>query len=329
MTVLVTGGAGYIGSHVVLALRDRGLPCVVVDDLSTGSPALLPGDIELVTGDAGDAALIGDVIAQHKVGSIVHLAASTSVPESIKQPLLYYANNAAKTCTLLQAAIKHGVPHLVFSSTAAVYGTPQTQMVDEDAPLNPQSPYGASKLMAETMLRDAGAAHGLTFCILRYFNVAGADPSLRTGQLESGALIKLATEAALGKRPRLEIFGTDYGTPDGSCIRDFIHVSDLAAAHISALDYLVRGGASLTLNCGYGRGYSVLEIINALKRISGRDFAVEAVPRRPGDIDAIIAANDRIRRSLAWSPRYNDVEIILRHALAWERHLQTLAAPRR
>jgi len=322
MTVLVTGGAGYIGSHVVLALRDRGTPCVVVDDLSTGSRSLLPRDVELVPGDVGDASLVGSLIKHHNITSIVHLAASTSVPESVKQPLLYYANNAAKTCTLLQVAIEHGVLQFVFSSTAAVYGTPRTQMVDEDAPLNPQSPYGSSKLMAETMVRDAGTAHDLRFCILRYFNVAGADPALRTGQLESGALIKLATQAALGRLPKFEIFGSDYSTPDGSCIRDFIHVTDLAAAHVSALDYLARDGASVTLNCGYGRGYSVREIVSALQKIAGRDFPVEIAPRRPGDIDAIIAATDRMRRTLAWTPAYDNVETILRHALAWEQRLQ-------
>ena len=325
MTVLVTGGAGYIGSHVVLALRELGRRCIVLDDLSAGSRSLLPDDVEFVSGDVGDANLVGRLIEQHKITSIVHLAASTSVPASIKQPLLYYANNAAKTCTLLQAAVAHGILQFVFSSTAAVYGTPQTQMVDEDAPVSPQSPYGASKLMAETMLRDSGTAYGLKFCILRYFNVAGADPMMRAGQLESGALIKLATQAALGKRAKFEIFGTDYGTPDGSCIRDFIHVTDLAAAHVSALDYLAQGGASVTLNCGYGRGYSVLEIVAALKRVSRHDFAVEVGPRRPGDIDAIIAANNRIRRTLAWSPQYDDVDVILRHALAWERHLPSLA----
>jgi UDP-glucose 4-epimerase len=325
MTVLVTGGAGYIGSHVVLALRDRGRSCIVVDDLSAGSPSLLPDDVEFVSGDVGDSDLIGRLIDQHKITSIVHLAASTSVPDSIKRPLPYYANNAAKTCSLLQAAVEHDVLQFVFSSTAAVYGTPRTRMVDEDAPLNPQSPYGTSKLMAETILRDSGTAYGLRFCVLRYFNVAGADPKLRAGQFESGALIKLATKAALGKRPKFEIFGTDYSTPDGSCIRDFIHVTDLAAAHVSALDYLAQGGASVTLNCGYGRGYSVLEIVAALKRVSGHDFAVESGPRRAGDIDAIIAANDRIRRTLAWSPQYDDVDVILRHALAWERHLPSLA----
>jgi UDP-glucose 4-epimerase len=325
MTVLVTGGAGYIGSHVVLALRDRGRSCIVVDDLSAGSRSLLPADVECVSSDVGDADLIGRLIEQHKITSIVHLAASTSVPDSIKQPLLYYANNAAKTCSLLQVAVEHKVLQFVFSSTAAVYGTPRTQMVDEDAPLNPQSPYGTSKLMAETILRDSGTAYGLRFCILRYFNVAGADPVLRAGQFESGALIKLATQAALGKRPKFEIFGTDYDTPDGSCIRDFIHVTDLAAAHVSALDYLAQGGAPVTLNCGYGRGYSVLEIVAALKRVSGHDFGVKLGPRRAGDIDAIIAANDRIRRTLAWSPQYDDVDVILRHALAWERHLQSLA----
>lgn len=321
MTVLVTGGAGYIGSHVVLALRDRGKACVVVDDLSTGAGSLLPDDVELVAGDVGDATLIGRLIERNRITSIIHLAASTSVPDSIQRPLLYYANNAAKTCALLQAAIDHGVRQFVLSSTAAVYGTPRERMVDEDAPLNPQSPYGTSKLMAETILRDAGSAHGLRFCTLRYFNVAGADPGLRSGQLESGSLIKLATQTAVGLRPKFEIFGTDYDTPDGSCIRDFIHVADLAVAHVSALDYLADNGTSVTLNCGYGRGYSVLEIIDALKRICGRDFPVSVAPRRPGDIDAIIAATDRIRRTLAWSPQYDDVDTILRHALAWERHL--------
>ena len=328
MTVLVTGGAGYIGSHVVWALRDRGKACVVIDDMSTGSKSLLPDDVELVAGDVGDSALIDRLIEQSKITSIVHLAASTSVPDSIRKPLAYYANNAAKTCTLLQAAVDHGVEQFVLSSTAAVYGTPQQQMVDENAPLNPQSPYGTSKMMAEMILRDAGSAHGLRFCILRYFNVAGADPALRAGQLGSGALIKLATQAALGMRQRFEIFGTDYGTADGSCIRDFIHVSDLAAAHVSALDYLAGGGASVTLNCGYGRGYSVLEIVSSLKRISGRDFPVSVAPRRPGDIDAIIAANDRIRQTLAWSPQHDDVDVILRDALAWERRLTGDAAPK-
>jgi len=328
MTVLVTGGAGYIGSHVVWALRDRGKACVVIDDMSTGAKSLMPDDVELVAGDVGDSALIDRLIEQSKITSIVHLAASTSVPDSIRKPLAYYANNAAKTCTLLQAAVDHGVEQFVLSSTAAVYGTPQQQMVDENAPLNPQSPYGSSKMMAEMILRDAGSAHGLRFCILRYFNVAGADPALRAGQLGSGALIKLATQAALGMRQRFEIFGTDYGTADGSCIRDFIHVSDLAAAHVSALDYLAGGGASVTLNCGYGRGYSVLEIVSSLKRISGRDFPVSVAPRRPGDIDAIIAANDRIRQTLAWSPQHDDVDVILRDALAWERRLTGDAAPK-
>jgi UDP-glucose 4-epimerase len=267
----------------VLALRARGRP-LVVDDLSTGSRSLVPPDVELVSGDVGDAVLIGRLIERHKSTSIVHLAASTSVPDSIKLPLLYYANNAAKTGTLLQAATEHDVAEFILSTTAAVHGTPQTQMVDEDAPLNSLSPYGASKLMAETILRDAGSAYGLRFCILRYFNVAGADPALRAGQLESGALIKLAVQAALEQRPKFEIFGADYTTPDGSCVCDFIHVTDLAAAHIPALDYLAQGGASTTLNCGYGRGYSVLEIVSALKQIQVVIFRLRLAHAAPATL---------------------------------------------
>ena len=322
MTILVTGGAGYIGSHVVLALLQRELAVVVIDDLSTGSASLLPKGVELVVGDIADPMLIGRVIEQYQIKSIIHLAAATSVPESIKQPLFYYASNAAKTGALLQTAIQKGVAQFIFSSTAAVYGTPEHQIVGEDAPLNPQSPYGASKLMAERILRDSGHAHDLRYCILRYFNVAGADPALRAGQLKSDALIKVAVEAALGLRPGFEIFGNDYATPDGSCIRDLIHVTDLADAHVAALDYLVDDAPSVTLNCGYGRGYSVLQIVNALKRVSGRDFPVSFGPRRFGDIDAIVAGNRRILETLDWSPRYDDLDLILRHALAWEKQLQ-------
>jgi len=307
---------------VVLALREQARACVVLDDLSTGSRSLLPQDVQLITGDIADGSLVGRIIEQYDITSIVHLAAATSVPESLEQPLRYYSNNAAKTGALLQAAVQHGVKQFILSSTAAVYGTPRARIVDENAPLNPQSPYGTSKLMAETILRDAAAAHGMRFAILRYFNVAGADPTLRAGQLGSGALIKLAAQTALGSRPRFEIFGTDYDTPDGSCIRDFIHVTDLADAHVSALNYLAQGGASITLNCGYGRGYSVLEIVNALRRISGRDFPVVVGARRPGDIDAIVADNELILRTLDWSPQYDDVEVILKHALAWERQQQ-------
>jgi len=323
MTILVTGGGGYIGSHMAHALVDAGEPIVVVDNLSTGFRSALPTSATLVVGDVGDEALVTELIKMHKVTEIIHFAASIVVPDSVRDPLGYYRNNTMSTRALLDVAVKTGVRRFIFSSTAAVYGNPERVPVSESAPLAPMSPYGNSKLMSEIMLKDAAAAHGLSYVILRYFNVAGADPGLRTGQSTVGAthLIKVAGETALGLRPQIDVFGTDYDTPDGTCIRDFIHVSDLVRAHSDALAHLRRGGESDTFNCGYGHGYSVLEVIEAVKRASGRDFAVRLAARRPGDPAAIVADASRIRTQLGWTPRFDDLDIIVAHALAWERKL--------
>ena len=320
MTVLVTGGAGYIGSHMVHALEEAGESVVVIDNLSTGFREFLPDGIRLLVGDAGDERLVGNIIAQHKVESIIHFAGSIVVPESMRDPLGYYRNNTMTTRNLLNAAIKGRVNRFIFSSTAAVYGNPEQTPVPENAPTRPMSPYGSSKLMTEIMLHDVASAHGMSYVALRYFNVAGADPLARMGLATIGAthLLKIAVEAATGQRAKIDVFGTDYPTPDGSCIRDFIHVSDLAQAHRAALSYLRDGGASVTLNCGYGRGYSVLETIEAVRRVSGRNFAVSYAPRRPGDIMAMVADTSRIRATLDWTPRYDDLETIATHALAWE-----------
>ena len=327
MTVLVTGGAGYIGSHMVHELVDRGERAVVVDNLTTGFPWAIPSEVPLVKGETGDAARMRSVIAEHGVDAIIHFAASVVVPDSVRDPLAYYGNNTASSRTLIEAAVKGGVRHFIFSSTAAVYGNPASVPVAEDAPLAPMSPYGSSKLMTEIMLRDAARAHGLSHVILRYFNVAGADPHLRTGQSTPNAthLIKVAVETALGKRAKMDVFGSDYPTPDGTCIRDYIHVTDLVRAHGDALAYLRRGGDSITLNCGYGRGYSVLEVIDTVKKVSGVDFKVDRAPPRPGDPARIVAANERIRAVLGWKPQLDDLSTIVRHALAWERTL--MASP--
>jgi UDP-glucose 4-epimerase len=325
MSILVTGGAGYIGSHMVHALADAGAPVVVLDNLSTGFRWALPEHVPLVEGETGDAKLLADLIRQHEVDAVIHFAASIVVPESVAEPLKYYRNNTANSRTLIEAAVEGGVRHFIFSSTAAVYGNPPVAPVTEDGPLAPMSPYGSSKLMTEIMLRDAGAAHGLKHVILRYFNVAGADPKLRTGQSTKGAthLIKVAVETALGMRPHIEVFGTDYPTPDGTCIRDYIHVADLVAAHADALRYLRAGGESLTANCGYGRGFSVLEVLDTVKKVSGKNFPVRLSPRRPGDPAQIVAASDRARAALGWQPRLDDLSTIVGHALAWERKLAT------
>src|ERR1700746_3092976 len=283
MTVLVTGGAGYIGSHMVRALVDAGESVVVIDNLSTGFSALLPEGVPLFIGDAGDENLVEGVIAQHRVESIIHFAGSVVVPESMRDPLGYYRNNTMTTQSLLKAAVRAGVSRFIFSSTAAVYGNPDQVPVPEHAPTRPLSPYGSSKLMTEIMLHDVASAHGMNYAVLRYFNVAGADPQARMGLATVGAthLLKIAVEAATGQRAKVDVYGTDYPTPDGSCSRDFIHVTDLAEAHRAALSYLRSGGASVTLNCGYGRGYSVLETIEAVRRVSGSHFAVLHAPRRP------------------------------------------------
>ena len=319
MTVLVTGGAGYIGSHMVLALQDAGQSAVVLDDLSTGFDWLLPPEIRLVLGDVADADLVGETIRRNGCDALAHFAARIVVPDSVADPLGYYLANTVKTRALIETAVKAGVKHIIFSSTAAVYGEPATVPVPEDLETSPINPYGRSKLMSEWMIEDAARAHGFTYVILRYFNVAGADPRGRSGQSTPNAthLIKVATQAALGQRTHLEVFGTDYPTPDGSCQRDYIQVSDLAEAHRVALDHLRSGGESLTLNCGYGRGYSVLEVVDVVKRVSGRDFKVRLSPRRAGDPARIVAAADRIR-ALGWSPRHDDLEGIVRQALDWE-----------
>jgi UDP-glucose 4-epimerase len=320
MTVLVTGGAGYIGSHMVHALVEAGESVVVIDNLSTGFSQFLPKGVQLLVGDAANENLVEGAIAAHGVESIVHFAGSVVVPDSMRDPLAYYRNNTMTTRSLLTAAVKCGVNRFIFSSTAAVYGNPDQMPVPEHAPTRPLSPYGSSKLMTEIMLRDTASAHGMNYVVLRYFNVAGADPQARIGLATVGAthLLKIAVEAATGQRAKIDVFGTDYPTPDGSCIRDFIHVSDLAQAHRSALSYLRAGGASATLNCGYGRGYSVLETIEAVRRVSGRNFAVRHAPRRPGDIMTMIADTSRIRSVLDWTPQYDDLDTIATHALAWE-----------
>ena len=323
MTVLVTGGAGYIGSHTVRALADAGVSVVVIDNLSTGFSHFLPDGVPLFIGDAADENLVEGVIAQHNIGAIIHFAGSVVVPDSMRDPLAYYRNNTMTTRNLLNAAVKCNVSRFIFSSTAAVYGNPDITPVTEEAPTRPLSPYGSSKLMTEIMLHDVAAAHGMNYVVLRYFNVAGADPQARIGLATVGAthLLKIAVEAATGQRAKIDVFGTDYPTADGSCIRDFIHVSDLAQAHVAALKYLDQGGRSATLNCGYGRGYSVLETIEAVRRASGRNFAISYAERRPGDIMTMIADTARIRATLDWTPQYDSLDTIARHALAWEEKL--------
>jgi UDP-glucose 4-epimerase len=323
MTVLVTGGAGYIGSHMVLELADAGERVVVLDNLSTGFAWAVAEGVPLIVGDTGDQALVARLIRQFRIEAIIHFAASIVVPDSVRDPLAYYRNNTVNSRALIECAVNNGVRRFIFSSTAAVYGNPAEIPVQEDAPTQPISPYGWSKLMSEVMLGDAGRAHGLSHVILRYFNVAGADPHCRTGQSSNAAthLIKIAVETALGLRPKIEVFGTDYPTPDGTCIRDYIHVSDLTRAHSDALRHLRSGAPSLTLNCGYGHGFSVLEVIEAVKRTSGADFKVETAPRRQGDPARIVADSRQARAMLGWRPRFDDLSTIVAHALAWEREL--------
>src|SRR5262245_4633699 len=325
MRALVTGGAGYIGSHMTLELLDAGHSVVVVDDLSTGHASAIPAGVTFQRGDVGDADLITRLIRTMGVDAILHFAGSIVVSDSVANPLGYYLNNTAKSRTLIETAVKSGVRHFIFSSTAAVYGTPGSAAVTETAPLKPLSPYGNSKLMTEMMLADAARAHDLSYVVLRYFNVAGADPKGRAGQSTAQAthLIKVACEAALGKRSHLEVFGTDYPTSDGTCIRDYIQVSDLARAHSAALAYLAAGGASETFNCGYGRGFSVLEVVEAVKRAAGRTFEVRLGPRRPGDPAQIVAAAEKIRGALGWTPAYADLDVIVGQALKWEDQLGT------
>jgi UDP-glucose 4-epimerase len=323
MAVLVTGGAGYIGSHMVLALVDAGHEVVVLDDFSTGFDWAVHPAATLVSGDVSDGELVRRVVREHGIDAVIHFAARIVVPDSVADPLGYYLANTVKTRALIEAVVAAGVPHFIFSSTAAVYGMIGSDPVAEDAALAPISPYGRSKLMSEWMLADTAIAHPLRYVALRYFNVAGADPLGRSGQSTAGAthLIKVAAETALGKRPGMQVFGTDYETPDGTCLRDYIHVTDLARAHLDALTFLKAGGTSAVLNCGYGRGYSVLEVIDTVKRVSGVDFPVQVSGRRLGDPAAIVARATRIRAELGWSPKLDDLPTIVEHALAWERRL--------
>lgn len=326
-TILVTGGAGYIGSHVVRQLGEAGERVVTLDNLSRGFRAsVLAG--ELIVGDTGDSALLTRLLKEHRVDTVMHFAASTIVPESVENPLKYYLNNTANTRTLLAAAAEAGVRHFVFSSTAAVYGMPPGGVAGEDTPTQPINPYGTSKLMSEWMLRDVAAASGLRYVALRYFNVAGSDPGGRIGQSTPGAtlLTKVAAEHVVGRRPHVAIYGTDFATPDGTGVRDYIHVEDLATAHRDALTYLRDGGASQTLNCGYGHGYSVREVLTAMGRAAGRPLVVREEARRAGDPPILIARAERIRQVLGWSPRHDDLDFIVRTVLDWERELVRRAA---
>jgi len=321
-TVLVTGGAGYIGSHVVMQLRARGEKVVVVDNLTTGFRQAV-GDTPLIVGNLADRALMARACNEHNVGTVMHFAANTVVPESVRDPLKYYGNNTSATRNLLEACMQAGVRRLVFSSTAAVYGMPAEGVAREDMALAPINPYGTSKLMSEWILRDLAAVTDFRYVSLRYFNVAGSDPQCRIGQATANAtlLIKVACEAVVGKRKQVSIYGTDYATPDGTGVRDYIHVDDLARAHLDALDYLRSGAASAVLNCGYGHGYSVREVLASVQRVAGKSIAIREEPRRPGDPPSLVAAADRIRALLGWQPKLDDLDTIVRTALHWEEKL--------
>jgi len=327
--VLVTGGAGYIGSHAVLALKDAGWPVAVIDNLVTGFRFAVPEGVAFYQGDIADADLLARIFAEQGVGAIMHFAGSVVVPESVADPLKYYDNNTARSRALIAAAVAAGVPHFIFSSTAATYGMPDVAAVREDTPQRPINPYGWSKLMTEQMLADVAAAHPLNVGVLRYFNVAGADPQARSGQSTAGAthLIKVAIEAALGLRESVSVFGTDYDTPDGTGVRDYIHVSDLAAAHVLTLEALMAEPArSLTMNCGYGRGFSVCEVLDAVDRVTNRQLVRHIEGRRAGDPDSLIADSRTLRETLGWEPAHADLDTIIAHALAWERKLGDLRA---
>jgi UDP-glucose 4-epimerase len=325
LPVLVTGGAGYIGSHAVLALKDGGWPVAVIDDLSNGTREVVPDGVPFYEGSIADAALLERVFAEQGVGAIMHFAGSIVVPESVQKPLDYYRNNTVATHTLITAAVAAGVRHILFSSTAATYGAPERVPIEEEDPKQPINPYGASKLMTERMLEDASAAYPFNYGALRYFNVAGADPQGRAGQIGKGSthLIKVAVEAAVGKRDGIAVYGTDYPTPDGTCIRDYIHVSDLASAHVAALEKLIADPqANLVLNCGYGKGLSVLEVLNAVDRANGTPLKREMGARRAGDPPLLVAANAKLLETLSWRPAHADIDTIVAHALEWERKLQ-------
>lgn len=319
MTILVTGGAGYIGSHVVDCLEKSGADYLVFDNLSTGFAWAVP-DGKLVAGDLANHAVVSQLFVDHEIESVIHFAASVVVPESVENPAKYYRNNTGNTLQLIDLAAQHGVKHFIFSSTAAVYGELAEAAISEQMPTSPINPYGWSKLHSEQCLRDISSASGLRFVILRYFNVAGAHPDGHIGQATANAthLIKVAAELATGVREQINIFGTDYATPDGTCIRDYIHVMDLADAHIRALDYLMDGGASETFNCGYGRGFSVREVLAAMQALVDKPLNIVEASRRAGDPPALIAAVDKIKRTLGWTPKYDDLQVIAKHALAWQ-----------
>jgi UDP-glucose 4-epimerase len=322
--ILVTGGAGYIGSHAVLALKDSGWPVAVIDDLSTGTREVVPEDVPFYQGNVADRALIDRMFKERQIEAIMHFAGSIVVPESIEQPLKYYANNTLASHALISGAVQAGVKHILFSSTAATYGIPQRVPIDEEDPQEPINPYGASKLMTERMLSDSSAAYGFNYGALRYFNVAGADPKGRTGQIGKGSthLIKVACEAAVGKRDHIAVYGTDYPTPDGTCIRDYIHVTDLADAHVAALEWLVaHPGENLVMNCGYGTGLSVLQVLDALDRHTNQPVKRVMEGRRAGDPPELVAGNARLLATLEWRPKYADIDTIVGDALAWERKL--------
>jgi len=323
-TVLVTGGAGYIGSHAVLALNDAGWPTVVVDDLSNGRREAVPAGVPFLRADIADRPTIEPFLREQGVGAIMHFAGSIVVPESVENPLKYYRNNTVATHSLIETAVMVGVRHILFSSTAATYGAPERVPIEETDPTRPINPYGNSKLMSEVMLADCSAAHQFNYGALRYFNVAGADPQGRSGQVGRGSthLLKVACEAAIGKRSHVDVFGTDYPTPDGTCIRDYIHVSDLADAHVAALGALIAAPEeNLTLNCGYGRGFSVLEMLDALDRVNGTPVPRKVGPRRAGDPPQLVASNRRLVERLGWTPRHDAIEDIIGTALAWEKRL--------
>jgi UDP-glucose 4-epimerase len=322
--VLVTGGAGYIGSHAVLALKDAGWDVAVIDDLSNGSREVVPTGVPFYQGSIAERVLVDSILDERKIGAIMHFAGSIVVPESVEQPLKYYANNTLASHSLISAAVDAGVKHILFSSTAAVYGAPERVPITEDDLKQPINPYGASKLMTERMLADAAAAHPVNYGALRYFNVAGADPEGRTGQIGRGSthLIKVAVEAAVGKRDQVAVYGTDYPTPDGTCIRDYIHVSDLAAAHVAALEWLTEHpGENLAMNCGYGKGLSVMEVLDAVDRLTNRPIKRVMEGRRAGDPQELVADNRRLLKTLEWRPAYADIDRIVGDALAWERKL--------
>ncbi|GJL91878.1 UDP-glucose 4-epimerase GalE [Hyphococcus sp.] len=323
MSLLVTGGAGYIGAHMLLALEDAGERAIALDNLSTGARWLAPDSAVFVEADVGDEAALGRVFAEHDISEVIHFAGSILVPESIRHPLDYYRNNTANTLNLLKACVNAGVKRFIFSSTASVYGTPERTPVSETSPIHSITPYGASMAMSERILEDSAAAHGMSFITLRYFNVAGADPKGRAGEIGKPThLIKAAAQIALGlRKEKLQIHGGDYSTPDGSAIRDYVHVSDLAQAHLAALERLRKQGGAITLNCGYGRGYSVYEVVDAFRRVSGKPMDYEVGPRRAGDPAQLIADNAAIRTILDWRPRYDDLDFIVETALDWERRL--------